>query len=63
MSELYMDRIDRILLQKYEEGHAKNCLEEIEKVIKNLESGRAVAESGRSVDLSPDNDFLDSCRR
>jgi hypothetical protein len=63
MGELYLDQIDRILLQQYEEGLSGNCLEAVKKVVDSLDTERKIITRRRQVGLSPDDHFLNSCKR
>jgi hypothetical protein len=63
MGELYLDQIDRILLQKYEESRAENHPEETEKTIDNPPTARGMKTTGPQVEPTPEKASPGRCRR
>jgi hypothetical protein len=63
MGELYLDQIDRTLLQQYEESRSGNCLEAVKKVVDSLYTEHKIATRRCQVRPSPDGRFLTGCKR
>jgi hypothetical protein len=63
MGELYLDQIDRIIMQEYERRLVADCPEEPESIVAELLDGRHFPAYGRQDDFSPDSDFVSIRRR
>jgi hypothetical protein len=63
MGELYLDQIDRILLQQYEERQSGSCLEAAKKAVDSLDNEHEITTRCCQVRPAPDGRFLGGCKR